>query len=114
MDLRFNNGGWDRVPLILASHLTDSTLTAFTKQPVRHGSGLEIQPVEVSPAAGVRHTGPVAVLTSDATVSAAEVGTLALRALTPRGDGTRRTPSWRSGRDADSSRYAPRGQEEGD
>jgi hypothetical protein len=81
VDLRFNNGGWDRVPLILASHLTDSTLTAFTKQPVRHGVGLQVQSIELSPAQGVRFTGPVAVLTSDATISAAEVGTLALRAL---------------------------------
>jgi carboxyl-terminal processing protease len=81
VDMRFNFGGWDRVPLALASHLTDRPVRAFTKQPVRHGAGLEIQSIEVTPAAGVRHTGPVAVLTSDATLSAAEVGTLALRAL---------------------------------
>ena len=35
----------------------------------------------MTPAQGARFTGPVAVLTSDSTVSAAEVGTLALRAL---------------------------------
>jgi len=81
IDLRLNYGGWDRVPLALASHLTDSTFRAFTKQPVRRGAGLQVQPIEVTPAQGARHTGPVAVLTSDATVSAAEVGTLAFRAL---------------------------------
>ncbi len=82
VDLRFNYGGWDRVPLTLASHLTDSTVTAFTKQPVRRGVGLQVQPIEVTPAQGPRFTGPVAILTSDATLSAAEVGTLAFRALT--------------------------------
>jgi hypothetical protein len=81
IDLRFNNGGWDRVALALASHLTDSALTVFTKQPVRRGIGLQVQSIELSPAKGARHTGPVAFLTSDATVSAAEVGALALRAL---------------------------------
>jgi hypothetical protein len=81
VDLRFNYGGWDRVPLTLASHLTDSSVTAFTKQPVRRGVGLQVQPIEVTPAQGPRFTGPVAILTSDATLSAAEVGTLAFRAL---------------------------------
>jgi hypothetical protein len=81
IDLRFNDGGWDRVPLTLASHFTDTAIHAFTKQPVRHGAGLYTQTIEVTPAGGARYTGPVAVLTSDATISAAEVGTLALRAL---------------------------------
>lgn len=81
VDLRCNPGGWDRVALTLASHLTDRTVRAFTKQPVRHGSGLQVQTIEVAPAQGARFTGPVAVLTSDSTVSAAEVGALALRAL---------------------------------
>ena len=69
------------MPLTLASHLTDSTVSAFTKQPVRRGVGLQVQPIELTPAQGPRFTGPVAILTSDATVSAAEVGTLAFRAL---------------------------------
>jgi carboxyl-terminal processing protease len=81
IDLRFNDGGWDRVPLALASHFTDTTIHAFTKQPVRHGTGLYTQTINVTPASGARYTGPVAVLTSDATVSAAETGALALRAL---------------------------------
>jgi hypothetical protein len=81
VDLRFNDGGWDRVSLALASHFTDTAIHAFTKQPVRHGAGLNTQTIEVTPAGSARYTGPVAVLTSDATISAAEVGTLALRAL---------------------------------
>ena len=39
VDLRYNYGGWDRVPSTLASHLTDSTVRAFTKQPVGMASG---------------------------------------------------------------------------
>jgi hypothetical protein len=81
VDLRYNYGGWDRVPLTLASHLTDSAFRAFTKQPVRRGVGLQVQPIEVTPAQGPRFTGPVAVLTSEETLSAAEVGTLGFRAL---------------------------------
>lgn len=81
VDLRFNDGGWDRVALALAARFTDSRLPAFTKQAVRSGIPLRPQTVAVAPAAGRRHTGPVAVLTSDATISAAEVAALALRAL---------------------------------
>lgn len=81
VDLRYNYGGWDRVPLSLAGHFTDRPLAAFTKQPVRHGAGLDVQTVQIVPAAGPRHAGPLAVLTSDATVSAAEVGTIGFRAL---------------------------------
>ncbi|HSK40590.1 MAG TPA: S41 family peptidase [Arenibaculum sp.] len=81
VDLRFNYGGWDRVALALAARFTDDHLPAFTKQAVRSGIPLQPQTIAVAPAAGPRHTGPVAVLTSDATISAAEVATLALRAL---------------------------------
>ncbi|UEM06787.1 S41 family peptidase (plasmid) [Skermanella rosea] len=81
IDLRVNSGGWDRVALALASHFTDRPVLAFTKQPVRLGVGLDTQAIEVTPADGVRYTGPVAVLTSDATASAAEVGALAFRSL---------------------------------
>ena len=69
------------MPLTLASHLTDSAFRAFTKQPVRRGVGLQVQPIEVTPAQGPRFTRPVAVLTSEETLSAAEVGTLGFRAL---------------------------------
>ena len=52
VDLRCNYGGWDRVPLTLASHLTDSTVRAFTKQPVRHGVGLQVQTDRADPGPG--------------------------------------------------------------
>ncbi|UEM24900.1 S41 family peptidase (plasmid) [Skermanella mucosa] len=81
VDMRYNYGGWDRVPLSLAAHFTDRPLPAFTKQPVRRGIGLDVQTIGIVPAAGPRHAGPLAVLTSDATISAAEVGTIGFRAL---------------------------------
>jgi carboxyl-terminal processing protease len=81
VDLRFNNGGWDRVALALAGRFADGAAPAFTKHAVRSGAAVEPQAVATVPASGRRYTGPVAVLTSDATVSAGEVATLALRAL---------------------------------
>ncbi len=81
VDLRFNDGGWDRVGLALAGRFADRARPAFTKHAVRSDVAVEFQAVATLPASGRRHTGPVAVLTSDATVSAAEVATLALRAL---------------------------------
>lgn len=81
VDLRFNDGGWDRVGLALAGRFAERATPAFTKHAVRSGAAVELQTVSTAPAPGRRHIGPVAVLTSDATVSAAEVATLALRAL---------------------------------
>ncbi len=81
VDLRFNDGGWDRVALALASRFTDKVAPAFTKQPVRSGVVLPRQSIEIMPVRGRRYTGPVAVLTSGITISAAEVGVLGLRAL---------------------------------
>jgi hypothetical protein len=81
VDLRFNEGGWDRVAVTLARRFTDSETPVFTKQAVRSGVALQPQTIAVTPASGPRYSGPVAVLTSDATVSAAEVAALALRAL---------------------------------
>lgn len=81
VDLRFNDGGWDRVALALAARFAARQQPGFTKQAVRSGIGLQPQTIEVTPATEPRHTGPVAVLTSDMTASAAEVATLALRAL---------------------------------
>jgi C-terminal processing protease CtpA/Prc len=81
VDLRFNEGGWDRVAVTLARRFTDSETPAFTKQAVRSGVALQPQTIAVTPASGPRYSDPIAVLTSDATVSAAEVAALALRAL---------------------------------
>lgn len=81
VDLRFNNGGWDRVALALAGRFADQPRPAFTKHAVRSGMAVESQVVATVPASGRRHTGPVAVLTSDATLSAGEIAVLGLRAL---------------------------------
>jgi carboxyl-terminal processing protease len=81
VDLRLNPGGWDRVALALAGRFADSATPAFTKHAMRWGAAVEPQAVATIPAASRRHTGPVAVLTCDATLSAGEVAVLALRAL---------------------------------
>jgi hypothetical protein len=81
VDLRFNGGGWDRVALALAGRFAAAPVPAFTKHAVRSGAAVEAQLVETVPAAGRRHTGPVAVLAGDMTFSAAEVAVLGLRVL---------------------------------
>ena len=81
VDLRFDSGGWERVLIALASHSTDSTLQVLTKQLVRQSDSLHTQTIEITLAGGARYNGPMAVLTSDATIGAVEVGTLRLHAL---------------------------------
>lgn len=81
VDLRFNSGGWDRVALALAGRFAAADAPAFTKHAVRSDVAVEAQTVATVPTSGRRHTGPVAVLTSDATISAGEVAVLALRVL---------------------------------
>ena len=81
VDLRLNTGGWDRVALALAGRFADRAAPAFTKHAVWRSAAVEAQAVATVPAAGRRYTGPVAVLTSDATLSAGEVAVLALRTL---------------------------------
>jgi len=55
--------------------------TDLQNQRTRQNIGLNTRTIEITPAGGARYTSPVAVLTSDATISAAEIGTLGLRAL---------------------------------
>lgn len=79
VDVTNNRGGYDALGLRIAGRFAARPAAAFVKQPVGvDGPG---QPFRVSPAAGVRYTGPVTLLTSDITVSAAETFTLAMRAL---------------------------------
>lgn len=88
LDLRLNGGGSDRLALRLAARLTARPFTAYAKQartdtpgPVRFTPP---QPVTVTPAGAHPYTGPVAVLTSSGSMSAAETLTQALMNRTPR------------------------------
>jgi len=87
IDLRNNSGGEDALALEVAGRLTNTPYLAFSKQarndpadPTRH---TRLQPVTVTPAEGARYTGPVRVLTSELTISAGEILTLALLSRTP-------------------------------
>ncbi|WP_371678022.1 S41 family peptidase [Streptomyces sp. NBC_01276] len=82
IDLRINGGGSDALGVHLAGRLTDTPYLAYSKRarndpadPTRHTLP---QPVYVTPAQGVRYTGPVAVLTGGSTVSAGETFVQAL------------------------------------
>jgi hypothetical protein len=83
IDVRVNGGGMDALGLDIAARLTDRAYTAYAKQ-ARNDPGdasrfTRRQSIRVTPAAGVpRYTGPVAVLTGGAAVSAGETFTQAL------------------------------------
>ena len=88
-DVTLNQGGMDEISLALARHFTDKPVKAYTK--VAHESGVEPQPFYVEPAASGLYLKPVTLVTSDVTVSAAEIFTMAMRALptvTHKGDTT--------------------------
>ncbi|TYB42225.1 S41 family peptidase [Actinomadura chibensis] len=82
IDVRYNPGGYDALGLQLAARLTDRPYLAYRKR-ARNDPGdparfTRPQPIMVRPAAAPRYTGPIALLTSDATNSAGETFTQAL------------------------------------
>lgn len=82
LDVRDNGGGHSGVEL--AGHFaTERQLTSYKalRQPGGYEQFTAPQPVYVTPAAGPRFTGPVLLLTSDQTASAAEDLTIALTTL---------------------------------
>ncbi|NMO15255.1 S41 family peptidase [Pyxidicoccus fallax] len=81
VDVRFNLGGYDAVSLAIASRFTEAKQLAFTKK-ARAGAGFT-PPREhhFSPAGPRQYTRPVYLLTSQVTVSAAEIFTMAMSAL---------------------------------
>jgi carboxyl-terminal processing protease len=79
LDLSNNRGGYDAIARDLAARFADSPFEAYQVWP---GSAPEQAFTHViEPADGPRFNGPVAVLTSDVTVSGGEIATLALRQL---------------------------------
>lgn len=87
IDVRFNTGGDDALGLQVAARLTNTPYLAYQKQPrddpndpSKHG---RLQAVTVTPAAAPHYTGPVALLTSDLTVSAGETFVEALLGRNP-------------------------------
>lgn len=81
VDIRINGGGSDTQSLAMASRFAAERTLAFTKQ-ARDGDGwTEPFEVYVEPHDGPRFEGPVVVMVSGSTVSAAEIFTLAMREL---------------------------------
>jgi carboxyl-terminal processing protease len=82
LDIRDDGGGHSGVEL--AGHFaTERVLTSYKalRQPGGYDRFTEPQPVYITPAAGPRFAGPVILLTSDQTASAAEDLTIALSTL---------------------------------
>jgi len=91
VDMRFNLGGHDAAGFVIAGHFTEQRRLALTKQAVCLPAGNQLalestaltpaQEIYLEPLGARRYTGPLAVLTSPATASAAEVCLYGLLAL---------------------------------
>jgi len=80
VDVTNNHGGYDTNAHAIAARFADRRRLAYTK--VAYGAhDVEPQSFYVEPFRGARYVGPVYLLTSDITVSAAEVFSLYMRAL---------------------------------
>lgn len=79
IDVRLNNGGFDLVSHAIAKHFfTDETLV-YRKQARLHDTRTALRDVTIKPADTLNFTGPIALLTSHNTGSAAEIFTLIMR-----------------------------------
>lgn len=80
VDASVNYGGFDFVSRAVAERFASAPTHAYTKY-----AGDAVRPirtqVQLTPSQGTRFTGPVYLLTSDITISAGEILTLAMRAL---------------------------------
>lgn len=80
IDVRFNPGGDDAASLLISNRFADQKRLAFTKKAVHGDTFTETQEIYVYPQGEFQFTGPTVLLTSDATVSAAEIFTLCMMA----------------------------------
>ncbi|WP_316520491.1 S41 family peptidase [Kitasatospora brasiliensis] len=87
VDVRLNGGGSDSLALRIAARLTDRPYVAYRKvarnDPADPTKFTRPEPITVRPSAGARFTGPVAVLTSSISTSAAETFTQAMMGRSP-------------------------------
>jgi len=78
VDVRFNPGGEDSASLLIANRFADQERLAFTKKAVQGDRFTETQEIYVYPEGESQFTRPTVLLTSDATISAAEIFTLCM------------------------------------
>lgn len=81
VDVRFNGGGDDRNAVHIAGYFTDEPYVGFSKQTWTGDDFTDLYDVTVEPAGEQAYTGNVYFLTSDYTLSGAEVFTLNMSAL---------------------------------
>lgn len=81
IDVRTNNGGRDFLGMAIASRFVSTETLGFSKQSRDGNHRTELEDVFISPRGAIQYLGPIALLTSNSTVSAAEVFTLMMRAL---------------------------------
>src|SRR5690606_25290400 len=74
-------GGWDVLGRALASHFVSEETHVYSKRVHFSGTWTDEVPISVTPYEGERYAGPVAVLASSTTISAAESFVMAMRAL---------------------------------
>jgi hypothetical protein len=81
VDVRLNGGGHDTVAVAIANRFTEKRRVFGSKRAYFDGSETAATDLVIEPAEGRRFEGEVAVLTSDITASAAEIFTMAMRAI---------------------------------
>ncbi len=81
IDLRFNDGGEEEVNLTVARHFIPSTHHAYSKQARLRDSRTPLRDIFLDPSSGQQYLGPIVILTSTRTGSAAEALVLSLRDL---------------------------------
>ena len=80
VDVSINDGGHDRLARQIAARFAENRTLAYSKYP-GDAPGSSPQAVYIEPSDRLRYTGPVYLQTSNVTVSAAEIFTMAMRAL---------------------------------
>jgi carboxyl-terminal processing protease len=80
VDVSLNDGGHDRLARLIAARFADKETLAYSKY-AGDAPGSAPQAVHVVPSGRPRYAGPVYLVTSNVTVSAAEIFTMAMRAL---------------------------------
>ena len=81
VDVRFNTGGSDQFARTVAGHFAEQRALAYTRENYNNGNPVARESLFIEPAEQA-YTKPVTLLTSPATLSAAEHFTLAMRTLT--------------------------------
>ncbi len=81
IDLRFNEGGEEEVNLAVARHFISNTHHAYSKQARLRNDRTPLRDLFLEPSSGAKYLGPIVILTSTTTGSAAESLVLSLRDL---------------------------------